>query len=141
MTFATCAQGFDAAIRGAFTVSFLDFVFVQDLSLSAYEVIYPISERDMASRASRKNSGEQNHEIADLEFDHDSEIDLDRSHSPMPLLPMQSLGEPSSKTPLTSIDAATILCTRAAFAISVVVILNHYVAVQLRANCSFSPRL
>ena len=68
----------------------------------------------MSSRANRNNSGEENHEMADLRYDHDSEIDLNRSQSPMPLLPMQRLGEPSSKTLLTSIDAATILCTLAA---------------------------
>ena len=80
---------------------------------------------------SRDGSEGENHEMVNMGDRRNPEIDLNRSHSCSPLLQMQGLGEPSSKTPITWIDAASVLLTLAAFAIAVVVIWNQYAAVQL----------
>ena len=77
------------------------------------------------SSVSHDDSEGESHEMGDIGHRHKSELDS-------PLLQTQGLGEPSSKTPITWIDAAPVLLTLAAFAVAVVVIWNPYAAVQLR---------
>ena len=85
----------------------------------------------MSPKVNRDGSVDEENEMADFGQDHNAMESLDRGRSPRPLLPMQSLGEPSSKPPVTLLDVATIALALVAFAIAVAVIWIQEAAVFL----------